>query len=159
MSMAQKNRCRRLDCTILQGAVRQYHDEISTWVFSYSTNNTTAPPALGNHIPCARTYFSYDVCSSLLHKIPICCPGPVSERVLNVRLNVIVAAVQCPGDQLVAELQQVYTRLAASSGEIIERVEVDERYYLADDARCWCQYHAVTCGAEALTDNILRLPS
>jgi len=46
--------------------------------------------------------------------------------VLNIRDDFLVEAAQRPGDQLVAKLQQVLTRLAACSGEIIERIEVDE---------------------------------
>jgi hypothetical protein len=134
--VAQKNRCRGLNCTILLNNVRRYHHEISTGEFSYSAHHTTAPPALGNQIPCTKTYFSNDICSSLLHKIPICRPGPVSERVLNIRDDFIVRAAQRPGDQLVAKLQQVLTHLTACSGEIIERIEVDERRYLADDSKC-----------------------
>jgi hypothetical protein len=56
--------------------------------------------------------------------------------VLNIRDDFIVGAAQRLGNQLVAKLQQVLTRLAAGSGEIIERIEVDERHYLADDSRC-----------------------
>jgi hypothetical protein len=44
----------------------------------------------------------------------------------NIRDNVFVTAAERPSNQSVAKLQQVLTHLAACSGEIIKRVEVDE---------------------------------
>lgn len=55
---------------------------------------------------------------------------------LNIWDDGIVGATQRPGNQLLAKLKQVLTCLTACPGEIIERVEVDERGNFADDSSC-----------------------